>query len=313
MTGDPLSHVLTLLARGHNLYGGDHFGAELADAPQQLRQHAQRVIRIDTGNGIEAPRSANLRTAAGLRRAAAADSELATALADARTEHTMGRRGTRRVLDDAHSDSMPAADTPLGRQEALRRMAARLQQQRRYVHQSQRNSHLLAQRLRRLGYLRRRQTSLRQASPAAALPPGAVRYQKTFGPGHVRQRIAAALDHMGITDPVARRNWLRGYETLINRESGGRPSAIAAQPATAPAAIQADGLGWGFARGIAQTTPATFAHYHQPGTSTNIYYPVANICASMNYVIHRYGVSLSGENLAAVVQQADARRPPKGY
>ena len=47
--------------------------------------------------------------------------------------------------------------------------------------------------------------------------------------------------------------------------------------------------------------------------STNIYDPVANICASMNYVIHRYGVSLNGENLAAVVQQADARRPPKGY
>jgi hypothetical protein len=30
-------------------------------------------------------------------------------------------------------------------------------------------------------------------------------------------------------------------------------------------------------------------------------------------VIHRYGVSLNGENLAALVQQADAHRPPKGY
>ena len=46
---------------------------------------------------------------------------------------------------------------------------------------------------------------------------------------------------------------------------------------------------------------------------TNIYDPVANICASMNYVIHRYGVIPTGENLATVVQQADAHRPPKGY
>ena len=27
----------------------------------------------------------------------------------------------------------------------------------------------------------------------------------------------------------------------------------------------------------------------------------------------RYGVSLNGENLVALVQQADAHRPPKGY
>jgi hypothetical protein len=40
---------------------------------------------------------------------------------------------------------------------------------------------------------------------------------------------------------------------------------------------------------------------------------LANICASMNYVIHRYGVSLTGKSLAAAVQQADAHRPPKGY
>jgi len=41
--------------------------------------------------------------------------------------------------------------------------------------------------------------------------------------------------------------------------------------------------------------------------------PVPSICASMNYVIHNYGVSLNGENLVALVQQADAHRPPKGY
>ena len=307
MTWDPLScKALELLARGHNLYGAGHVDAGVADAPEQLRERADRLIRVN-GAGIRVAAPVNRRMAAGLRGTAAADSELAAALAAGYSDHAVGRHGTRRVLDDARSDSMPAADTHLGRQEALGRMAARLRQQRHYLHRSHRNSHLLARRLRRLAYLRQRHTSV------AVLPLGAVRYEKAFAAGHVRQRIAVALDHLGITDPAARRNWIRGYETLIARESGGRPSVVAPEPATTPGAVQPDGRGLGFARGIAQTIPVTFARYHQPGTSTNIYDPVANICASINYVIHHYGVSRNGDNLAALVQQADAHRPPKGY
>lgn len=274
MTVDPLTHrALQLQARGHNLYAGEGLHAGLTDPPEQLRRRAERLTRVASGEGMGAAARASLRTAAGLQRITATDTELAAVLASARADHTVGRRRTRQVLDDAHADPIPAADTPLGRQEALRRMVARLRRQRRYLRWSHHNSHLLTRRIR------------------------AIRYEKSFAPGHVRHRIAAALDRMGICDPAARRNWLRGYETLIARESGGRPDAV----------------GLGSARGIAQTIPATFAHYHQPGTSTNIYDPVANICASMNYVIHRYGVSLSGDNLAALVQQADPHRPPKGY
>ena len=279
MTSDPLSKAIELLERGHNLYGAGHFDAGVGDASVQLSERADLLT------------SANRPMAAGLRGGAAADSELATTLAAAYSDHAVGRRAAGRVLDDARGDSMPAADTPLGRQEALGRMAARLRQQRQYLHRSHRNSHLLARRLRRLTYQRRRNPSV------AGLPIGAVRYEKAYAPGHVRQRIAAALDHLGITDPAARRNWIRGYETLVARESGGRASAV----------------GLGLARGIAQTIPDTFARFHQAGTSTNIYDPVANICASMNYVIHRYGVHRNGDNLAAMVQQADAHRPPKGY
>ena len=313
MTWYPLLRsALELLARGHRLYGAEYFDAGLADAPDQLRQRAGRLIR-GNGEGMGATAPANLRMAARLRRTAAADSELATALADAANDHAMGRQGSRRVLDAARDDSMPAGDTPIGRQEALRRMAARLRQQRSYLHRSHRSSQLLARRLRGRAYLHRRHTPVSRASPAAALPLTAVRHENTFAPGHVTQRIAAALDHMGITDPTARRNWIRGYETLIARESGGQPSAVASESAMAPSGMQLDGRGLHFARGVAQTIPATFARYHQPGTSSNIYDPVANICASMNYVIHRYGVSPNGENLAALVQQADAHRPPKGY
>jgi SLT domain-containing protein len=315
VTGDPLTlHALELLARGHYLYGGEHVDAGLAATPVQLRRRVERLVSVATDDGMGVAARANLRAATRLHCSAVAEGELAAALADARADHTLGRSGTRWVVDDARGDSLPAVDTALGRREALRRMAARLRQQRQYLHRSRRQSQLVAQRLTRLAYPRKRHTlPVRHASPAAALSLGAVRYKKSFAPGYVSQRIAAALDHMGITDPAARRNWLRGYQTLIARESGGQPSVVAPESATVPGGMQRDGRGLGFARGIAQMIPVMFAHYHQPGTSTNIYDPIANICASMNYVIHRYGVRLNGENLASVVQQADAHRPPKGY
>ncbi len=150
MTWDVLSlNAIEILARGHELYGAQHVEAGLADAPEQLRQHAQRLAALN-GEGMGPAAPANLRMAAGLRHTAVADSELAAVLADGRTDHAAGRQETRRVLDDARGDVTPAADTPLGRQEALRRMAVRLRRQRHFVYRSHRKSHLLAHRLRRL-------------------------------------------------------------------------------------------------------------------------------------------------------------------
>jgi hypothetical protein len=227
VTGDPLTqHALELLARGHYLsrrhylYSGDYVDAGLAEGPEQLRRLAERLVSATVEDRLGAATQANLRAATELHRSAVAEGELAAALADAHADHTLGRYGTRRVLDDARCDSTPAADTALGRQEALRRTAGRVRQQRQYIDRSRHHSHLLAQRLRRLAHPRRRHASqVHHASLAAAVP-------------------------------------------LI---------------------------------------------------ATNIYDPVANICASMNYVIHRYGVCLNGENFAVEMQQADAHRPPKGY
>lgn len=309
---DALTHSLELLVRGHRLYAGDALEPSPAQVPEELYRRAQRQLGLTARDGQEVPLTIGM--ANGLRRTAAAEAGLATVLGAARTDHTVGRHATRRLLDDALDDWMPAADTPLGRREAVRRMAARLRMQQRHIQRSHRRSLLHAHRIRRLGYLRRGcAPQLQQPSKARVLPLGAVRYDRSFASGHVRKRVADALDHLGIIDPAARGNWLRGYETLIARESGGRPSAVASEPATAPGAPQPDGHGLGYARGITQTVPTTFARYHQPGTSTNIYDPVANICASMNYVIRHYGVAVNGENLAALVQQADARRAPKGY
>jgi len=52
---------------------------------------------------------------------------------------------------------------------------------------------------------------------------------------------------------------------------------------------------------------------HQPGTSTNIDDPVANIAASMNRMRTVDGVRADGSDLAAKVQQTDPRRPAHGY
>ena len=45
-------------------------------------------------------------------------------------------------------------------------------------------------------------------------------------------------------------------------------------------------------RGLMQVIGSTFAAYHVPGTSWNIYDPLANIAAAINYARHRYGPSL---------------------
>jgi SLT domain-containing protein len=304
--------VLELLAHGHSLYGGGQLDAGPLTASAELQRRAEQLVQVTASDGVESASPRIVRLADVLESTVGADSQLDTVLADARTNHSLGQRATRMILDDAHGDTAPATDTPLGRREALRRMAARLRAQRHYIHRSHRRSRVLAQRMKQLGYVQRRHVP-GHVSAARVLPLAAVRYEKSDSRGHVRQRIATALDRMGITDPAARRNWIRGYETLIARESGGCPTAVASEPATAPGPTQQDGHGLGYARGITQTIPATFAHFHQPGTSTNIYDPVANICASMNYVIHRYGVSADGSDLVALVQQADARRPPKGY
>jgi SLT domain-containing protein len=314
---DPLMRrALQLLANAHNLFGAaEYFVTGPPQPPTELEQLAAALGQGAASDGIDSSVKPHIvRLTRALRSTAGTDSELDAVLSAARSGHSLGSRVTGMVLDEAYDDSAPAADTPLGRREAVRRMAARLRTQHHHIDRSDRLSHALAQRTGDLDYSDRRRNRRPGYGPGSRpLPLRAVRYVKSHGRGHVRHRIAEALDQLGVTDPVARHNWIRGYETLIARESGGRASAIASEPATAPGAAQPDGHGLGYARGLTQTIPATFARFHQPGTSTNIYDPVANICASMNYVRHRYGVSLDGANLIALVQQANARRQPKGY
>jgi hypothetical protein len=166
----------------------------------------------------------------------------------------------------------------------------------------------------------RRGTSARGAAPAssaAKIPVGDVSFagRGTFpkGPAAMSEAINAALDARGVTDPAARKRWHDGYMTLTGRESGHNASVVNLSDSNARGSQMSDGAPANSSRGPAQCIPGTFAGYHQPGTSTSIYEPVANIAASMNYVMDRYGVSPDGSNLASRVPQANPSASPRGY
>lgn len=75
--------------------------------------------------------------------------------------------------------------------------------------------------------------------------------------------------------------WIPDLETIAHYESGDNPNAINNWDSNAKAGDPS--------RGIMQTIMSTFLAYHQAGTSNNIYDPVANIAAAINYIRSRYG------------------------
>jgi hypothetical protein len=149
-------------------------------------------------------------------------------------------------------------------------------------------------------------------------------------PDNISKWIRQACKKSGVTPSSA---WVKGYKTIIKRESGGNPNACNvwdSNAKTPPGFSKVKDYGDGYtrhgivrlngrpthfqcSRGIVQCIPQTFAHNHARGTSRSIYDPVASIAASIRYVRGRYDVAKDGSNLARKVQQADPTRPPKGY
>ncbi|MFJ9370123.1 hypothetical protein ACIRRA_37675 [Nocardia sp. NPDC101769] len=132
----------------------------------------------------------------------------------------------------------------------------------------------------------------------------------TLSKAELTIEIGKALDYLGIKDPIARENWTKGYLTLISRESGGDPDSVNTTDSNARAGHPSQGL--------TQTIPSVFLANLPKGASVaDINDPVANIVASMNYVmhdpVHKYYVKMDGSNLAERVQQADPNRPSAGY
>ncbi|MFI6684977.1 transglycosylase SLT domain-containing protein [Streptomyces sp. NPDC050485] len=128
--------------------------------------------------------------------------------------------------------------------------------------------------------------------------PGSIpKFSGTLGggvDGDIAQAIAKA---MGLTG-VGGSKWADGIATIIRRESGGNPRAINNWDSNAKAGNAS--------RGLMQVVPTTFKAFHQSGTSWDIFDPVANIAAAINYIKSRYGD-------ISRVQQADPSKPAKGY
>ncbi|GGX08146.1 transglycosylase SLT domain-containing protein [Streptomyces noursei] len=128
--------------------------------------------------------------------------------------------------------------------------------------------------------------------------PGSIpKFSGTLGGGVDGDIAKAIATAMGLTG-VSGSRWADGIATIIRRESGGNPRAVNNWDSNAKAGIASSGL--------MQVIPPTFKEYHQSGTSWDIFDPVANIAAAINYIKARYK-DISN------VQQADPSKPPKGY
>ena len=73
----------------------------------------------------------------------------------------------------------------------------------------------------------------------------------------------------------------------MQTESGGNPNAINLTDINAQRGDPS--------RGLMQTIGSTFRAYHWPGTSWNIYDPLANVAAAINYARHVYGPQLGNQ------------------
>jgi Transglycosylase SLT domain len=156
----------------------------------------------------------------------------------------------------------------------------------------------------------------KQYANVAPISVDAVRYepdpQAASGRDAYTNYINEALDLMGIADPTARASWMNGLLTAAPRESSYQPWAVNTWDSNAVGAVMPDNAPQGSSRGAFQVTPTSFANYHLPGTSNNIYDPVANVTAAMNYLMDTYGVLPDGSNLSSV-PQFNPNAAPQGY
>ncbi|MFF8375493.1 transglycosylase SLT domain-containing protein [Streptomyces sp. NPDC015661] len=113
------------------------------------------------------------------------------------------------------------------------------------------------------------------AAPAAvkAAPVAATNYADNLD-GWIRESLAIMGQHgiPGSYDGILRN---------VMRESSGNPQAINLWDSNAVAGTPS--------KGLLQVIEPTFLAYHVPGTSMDLFDPVANITAACNYAADRYG------------------------
>lgn len=109
--------------------------------------------------------------------------------------------------------------------------------------------------------------------------------------------IEEALKLTSTPPPGTKDEWLRGMNTLIERESSWNPNSINNWDSNAAKGTPS--------KGLAQTIDPTFQSNKVPGYD-NIWDPVSNVAASINYIKREYGG-------IGNVQQAQSGMAPRGY
>jgi TP901 family phage tail tape measure protein len=122
------------------------------------------------------------------------------------------------------------------------------------------------------------------AHKAQSMAAGVANKVANVGSGVARWKstVIQALKMEGLPTDLAA-NVLYQMQT----ESGGNPNAINLTDSNAAAGDPS--------RGLMQTIMSTFRAYHWPGTSWNIYDPLANVAAAINYAKHVYGPNLANQ------------------
>lgn len=115
--------------------------------------------------------------------------------------------------------------------------------------------------------------ALKKAAAAAGSP---VPYSRAAGVTQWEPDVSRVLGMLGL--PQAD---LPTVMSQIQTESGGNPNAINLTDVNAQRGDPS--------KGLLQVISETFAAYRSPSLSANIYDPLANIYAGLNYAVHRYG------------------------
>jgi SLT domain-containing protein len=118
-----------------------------------------------------------------------------------------------------------------------------------------------------------------RAHKAQAAFQSAVKFNATAGVQQWAGVVKQALAMEGLSPSLLPRVLYQ-----MQTESGGNPNAINNWDMNARMGDPS--------RGLMQVIGTTFSAYHWPGTSWNIYNPLANIAAALNYARHVYGPAL---------------------
>ncbi|MEV5148401.1 transglycosylase SLT domain-containing protein [Streptomyces sp. NPDC052727] len=119
------------------------------------------------------------------------------------------------------------------------------------------------------------------ATSAAAAPSTATTTAATTPAGYPNNLDGWIRESLAIMAEKRIPGTYNGIYRNIIRESSGNPNAINLWDSNAAKGIPS--------KGLLQVIDPTFNAYHVPGTSFNIYDPVANITAACNYAAARYG------------------------